>query len=107
MNMMDNPKKLTLGQAAKASKRAKSTVLLAIRSGRMSAPMNDKKEYEIDPAELFRVFQPVHTENTDENQIKPHENDNKTLENGFLKDKIKQLQEIIDDLNKLITPAKT
>lgn len=48
--------KLTLGQAAKEANRAKSTILDAIRSGNLSAPKGDKGQYEIDPAELFRVF---------------------------------------------------
>lgn len=47
---------LSLNQAAKECGRAKSTILKAIRSGQMSAPKNDKGRYEIDPAELFRVF---------------------------------------------------
>lgn len=48
--------KLSLNQAAKEANVAKSTVLKAIRAGRMSAPKNDKGHYEIDPAELFRVY---------------------------------------------------
>lgn len=48
--------KFTLNKAAKVANVAKSTVLKAITSGRMSAPKNEKGHYEIDPAELFRVF---------------------------------------------------
>lgn len=47
---------LTLNQAAKACGRSKSTLLDAIRSGRMSAPKDDRGRYVIDPAELHRVF---------------------------------------------------
>ena len=47
---------LTLNQAAKACGRSKSTLLDAIRSGRMSAPKNDRGRYAIDPAELHRAF---------------------------------------------------
>ena len=47
---------LTLNQAAKACGRSKSTLLNAIRSGRMSAPKDDRGRYAIDPAELHRVF---------------------------------------------------
>ena len=49
--------KLTLNQAAKESGRAKSTLMDAINSGRLSAPKDDKGRYQIDPAELFRVFE--------------------------------------------------
>lgn len=47
---------LTLNQAAKTCGRSKSTLLEAIRSGRMSAPKDDRGRYVIDPAELCRVF---------------------------------------------------
>ena len=47
---------LTLNQAAKACGRSKSTLLNAIRSGRMSAPKDDRSRYAIDPAELHRAF---------------------------------------------------
>ena len=49
----------TLGQAAKAVGKGKTTVLKAIRSGRISAKKNDKDEWEIDPSELHRVYPPV------------------------------------------------
>lgn len=48
--------KLTLNQAAKEARKAKSTVLKAIRDGRLSTLKNSKGQYEIDPSELFRVF---------------------------------------------------
>lgn len=47
---------LTLNQAAKACGRSKSTLLNAIKSGRMSAPKDDRGRYAIDPAELHRAF---------------------------------------------------
>jgi hypothetical protein len=47
---------LTLNQAAKICSRSKSTLLDAIRSGRMSAPKDDRGRYVIDPAELHRAF---------------------------------------------------
>lgn len=47
---------LTLNQAAKTCGRSKSTLLDAIRSGRMSAPKDDRGRYAIDPAELHRAF---------------------------------------------------
>jgi hypothetical protein len=47
---------LTLNQAAKTCSRSKSTLLDAIRTGRMSAPKDDRGRYAIDPAELHRAF---------------------------------------------------
>ena len=49
---------LTLGQAAKASGKAKVTLARAIKSGRFSASRTEDGSYVIDPAELHRVYPP-------------------------------------------------
>lgn len=46
----------TLGQAAKATGKSKPTILQAIRNGRLSATRDDKNQWQIDPAELDRVY---------------------------------------------------
>ena len=52
--------KLTAGQAAKETGKSIPTITRAIASGRLSAEKSeDGRGYLIDPAELFRVFQPV------------------------------------------------
>jgi hypothetical protein len=52
--------KFSLGQAAKETGFDKSTISRAIKSGRLSAQRKDGGGgYEIDPAELFRVFSPA------------------------------------------------
>ena len=48
--------KLSLNKASKEAGVAKSTLLEALNSKRMSAEKNDKGHWEIDPSELFRVF---------------------------------------------------
>ncbi len=48
--------KLTLGQAAKEAGISKPSLSAAIKKGRLSASKNDSGVYEIDPAELFRVY---------------------------------------------------
>ena len=48
----------SLGQAAKETGKSKSVISNALKSGRLSGRHNDKGEWEIDPAELFRVFSP-------------------------------------------------
>jgi len=50
--------KLTLGEAAKETDVTKSAISKAIKSGRISAIKNELGEYEIEPSELFRVYQP-------------------------------------------------
>ncbi|MFP5510971.1 MAG: helix-turn-helix domain-containing protein [Alphaproteobacteria bacterium] len=49
----------TLGDAAKATGKSKTTVHRAIKSGKISAAKVDDGSYSIDPAELHRVFPPV------------------------------------------------
>jgi len=51
--------KHTLGTAAKATGVSKSTIYRAVKSGKLSASRNADEEYEIDPAELHRVYEPV------------------------------------------------
>ena len=46
----------TLGQAAKATGKTKPTIANAIKKGRLSAQKNDIGEYQIDAAELSRVY---------------------------------------------------
>lgn len=50
---------LSLRNAAKEAGVSKSTILRAIQSGRLSAARTDDGGYDIDPAELFRVYEPV------------------------------------------------
>ena len=47
---------LSLREAAKEAGVSKSTILRAVKSGRLSAARTDDSGYAIDPAELFRVY---------------------------------------------------
>jgi hypothetical protein len=49
----------TLGTASQATGCAKSTILRAIKAGRISATRDDLGQWQIEPAELFRVFPPL------------------------------------------------
>ncbi len=49
----------TLGTAAKAAGKSKSTLLRAIQNGVISATKGPQGNYQIDPAELHRVYPPV------------------------------------------------
>jgi len=48
--------KYTLSKAAEATGKNKATIQRAIKSGKITAPKNTSGAYEIDPAELHRVF---------------------------------------------------
>jgi hypothetical protein len=54
-----DPMPYTLGQAAKAAGRTKTTLQEAIKKGRISATKDALGRYQIDPAELHRVYAPV------------------------------------------------
>jgi hypothetical protein len=47
---------LTMGEAAKEAGISKATLSRAIKNGRVSATRNDKGGWDVDPAELFRVY---------------------------------------------------
>jgi hypothetical protein len=49
----------TLGTAATACGVNKSTVLRAIKAGKISAARNEHGEWQIDPAEMHRVYPPA------------------------------------------------
>jgi excisionase family DNA binding protein len=53
---------LTLREAAEAVGTSKSTLFRAIRAGRISATRDDDGQFRIDPAELFRVYEPATSE---------------------------------------------
>ena len=69
----------TLGTAAKATGKAKSTILRAIKSGLISAHKTQNGSYEIEPSELHRVFEPNTTQSTSSNDTQPHEEHTATL----------------------------
>ena len=56
----------TLGDAAKAVGKSKTTLHRAIKSGRVPATKLEDGSYAIDPSELHRVFPPVTVGTTDE-----------------------------------------
>jgi hypothetical protein len=49
----------SLKQAAAASGKSKPTILRAIQAGKISAEKDEQGEWQIDPAELHRVYEPV------------------------------------------------
>lgn len=85
----------TLGQAAKATGLSKPTIAESIKKGRISARKNESGVYEIDPAELHRVYAPItlHDSNVNIELGQPITHD--------LTAKIAILESQIDSLNEL------
>ena len=85
----------TLGQAAKATGLSKPTISEAIKKGRISAQKNESGSFEIDPAELHRVYPPVNTKPP----ISEHEQTQETVsENTQLKAKVDALGELLEQV---------
>jgi hypothetical protein len=96
--------KLSLNQAARTCGRAKSTLLEAIKNGRLSALKAANGYYEIEPSELHRVFpfnatdlpEPV-SDRTPDPQSTPTENH----------PKIKGLEREVELLREMLSKAET
>ena len=69
----------TLGTAAKATGKAKSTILRAVKSGAISATRAHDGSYAIEPSELHRVFSPRGAQQVASNDTQPHEEHDATL----------------------------
>jgi excisionase family DNA binding protein len=67
----------TLGQAAKATGKSKTTIQRAIAKGRISATKDVSGAYQIDPSELHRVFTLISPETVPQppqsNTTRPHD----------------------------------
>jgi hypothetical protein len=95
------PMSYTLGQAAKATGKSRPTIQRAIKSGAISAAKAEDGSYEIDPAELHRVFQPVtHTGNAEQDLKRsvPPETVVLQREIELLRERLTDKDEVIDDL---------
>ena len=69
----------TLGDAAKAAGKSKTTLHRAIKSGKISANKAEDGSYSIDPAELHRVFPPAPVVPLQRNDMEQSSNTLETL----------------------------
>ena len=95
----------TLGEAAQAVGKAKSTIFKAIKDGVISSSRDERGRFVIEPAELHRVFPPVVSvvaaERSPEQPAEQTRTDagafTATLECGFLRREVEQLRTLLDD----------
>ena len=92
--------KLSLNKASKEAGVAKTTLSDALKSGRMSAEKNERGRWEIDPAELFRVFPKTSSTEQAEPKPNPQENHEKPQSDSGLAVEVKMLREQIDRMDK-------
>ena len=84
----------TLGTAAKAAGKTKSAIFKAIQKGRISAQKDDFGRYQIDPAELHRVYPPPPVPEKGAHERTGEE----TAENRVLKAKVELLEELLREV---------
>lgn len=87
----------TLGQAAEATGKAKSTILKSIKAGRISAIKDDVGNWNIEPSELHRVYEVLPKEQSARNGVPQSEHPN-TREHLA---QIRELQARVDLLERL------
>lgn len=94
-NSVGYAKMLTLGQAAKSVGVSKSTISKALKSGKLSYVEKTTAGYQIDPAELQRVFPVKREVNGSGEQL---ETDKSTIETSALVKEVEVLREMITEL---------
>ena len=91
--------KHTLGTAAKAVGKSKSTISKAIASGKISAHRLPNGSFEIDPSELHRVYPPNASETGETERLAtPQKTGENTNENMILQVKLDAAHQRIADL---------
>lgn len=88
----------TLNQAAKACNRGKATILNALQKGRLSATKDEFGNWQIDPAELSRLYPLTGLGAGQQNQDLPpaeHQNDPKIRE---LEASLKAMAELLEQV---------
>lgn len=94
--------KHSLGTAAIATGRSKTTIHRAIKSGRLSAIKNIDGVFEIDPSELHRVFSPVTGNSSMEQTVTHDETALLEQENTFLRLQLEREREFNRDLQLML-----
>lgn len=103
----------TLGTASKATGKAKSTILRAIKSGTITAHKSHDGSYEIDPSELHRVFDAIVAKTETSNAPQPLEEHPSTLRlqlnilEAERQREREQMQATIDDLRKRLDSSES
>jgi hypothetical protein len=84
---------LTAKQAADEVGKTKATILKAIKTGRLSGSKDGKGEWQIDPAELFRVYQSTPTDSPSSAPAHTTEHSGFTVELTAVRDKLATLEQ--------------
>ena len=99
---------LTLGQAAKETGKSKTAIANAIKEGRLSATRLEGGQYQIDPAELFRVYQSIDRqyERKGVQRETPADEAGLQRETELLRELVEQIKDERDDLRRRLDDAE-
>lgn len=98
----------TLGTAAKATGLSRTAILRAINSGKISAKKNEHGEWDIDPAELHRVYPPKPSlPVTDNTQVNDTHRGGNTSDNREIQAKLDALEQRLRDKDEVISDLRT
>lgn len=102
---------LTLAEAAKETGLTRSAIFKAIKSGKLSAKKDEQGHFQIDPAELFRVYKPVNKEPSTSEQ---RETAKETTETNELRTRLDMIGQLLrqvegerDDLRRRLDEEAT
>ncbi len=98
---------LSLQQAASATGKEKSTISRAIKSGRMSAVITESGTYQIDPAELFRVFPPKPAPDDNTGSMQQNASDKSSGAPGEVASENRELRARVELLGEMMQQLKT
>ena len=84
----------TLGEASKATGKSKPTIQEQIKKGRISAVKDDLGRYQIDPAELHRLYPPLSSEKPETERDLTSLMKEKEAEIRGLQDRLKAVSEL-------------
>ena len=89
----------TLSQAAEATDKSRMTIQRAIKKGRISASKDDSGQYQIDPSELHRVYEPVSENDTGNRNILQRDTRNDT---SMLQAEVDHLHQLLQERDRRI-----
>lgn len=97
---------MTLNEAAKSCRKAKGTVLKAIKEGRLSAPKDAQGRYEIDPSELHRVFPLTNTDQSEKPVLTPASDHENRIEIERLRAELKAVNTLSENMAETVADLR-
>ena len=87
---------ITLGEASRQTGKSKAAIIKAIKTSRLSASKGETGDWQIDPAELFRVYQPASKPENGLTEVNPAV----AVELGVLRERCSQFENQLSDLRR-------